>query len=190
MSDTKYAIKLGSSFYYDGFRPNNRFDNAGFVPESVARLRATSWEDRARAEAVVRHWWDNDGNPKTIDQWHCSIDGQAVGLHLRVVDEATKKTLYPANTGPRPEVVEVEDVFGRDAWSEATVVTERGPYEYRSQYLTYGMQSEFNNYNPDLPATYPQCVARNIPDHEVDGWEFYTMANDHNGLFRRLRKDA
>lgn len=63
-----------------------------------------------------------------------------------------------------------------------------GGYEYKTAYLLYGMSNERNGWREDLPATYPEAVALHIPEHEVDGWEFVTMANDANGLFRRRKK--
>lgn len=33
----------------------------------------------------------------------------------------------------------------------------------------------------------PERVARNIPTHEVDGWQFVCMVNTENGLFRRTK---
>ncbi len=185
-----FAIKLGTSFYYDGTEPNNQFDTAGFVPEKYAFDRATVWEDRERAEAIVRQWWDNDGNPKNKDTWHCVLDGQSVGKFNRIVedvDRGAKRILFIPNIGPRPEVVEVDELFGRPSWSDRKIVAKRGEFEYKHVYMLYGMSNERNGWREDLPATYPEAVALHIPEHEVDGWTFVCMVNDANALFRRQK---
>lgn len=189
----KFAIKLGDSYYYDGTNPNGIFDTAGFVSEKVAFDRATVWESRERVEAILRQWWDCDGNPKHKDTWHCVIDGQSVGKFNRIVedvDRGAKRILFIPNTNARPELVEIEDdLFGRPSWSEKRLSAFKlGDYEYKHQYMLYGMSNERNGWREDLPSTYPEAIALHIPEYEVDGWEFVGMANDSNALFRRRRK--
>lgn len=63
-----------------------------------------------------------------------------------------------------------------------------GPFEYRSVWLLRGgIQNHDNNYASDLPQSYPDRIAQNIPTHEVDGWSFVCMVNSENGLFRRQK---
>lgn len=55
-------------------------------------------------------------------------------------------------------------------------------YEYTSKYLCSGMSNGRGSVGFD---TYPEAIAANIPQYEVDGWEFVCVDNDANGLFRR-----
>lgn len=58
-----------------------------------------------------------------------------------------------------------------------------GPFEYKHVWLFHMPAVE----KGDVPISYPERVARNIPSYEVDGWRFVCMVNSENGLFRRRR---
>lgn len=62
---------------------------------------------------------------------------------------------------------------------------EVGPYEYKTQYVLFGMASDRNG-NTGYQS-YPEAACANIPRYEVDGWEFHSMFNDANALYRRKR---
>ena len=188
----RYAIKLGDYYYFDGFRPSPLFDQEGFARlDEKQNWLPTVWDDPARPTAIIAFWFDNSGNPKNKDTWHCVRGGISLGKFNRTVEDVsrgTNRVTFEPNPGPFPEVVEVDDDFdGRPPWTDPIPV-KTGGYEYKTAYLLYGMSNERNGWREDLPATYPEAVALHIPEHEVDGWEFVTMANDANGLFRRRKK--
>ena len=68
-----------------------------------------------------------------------------------------------------------------------TEVESSKDFEYQSIYLVYGV----NRYGETPDGGFlsiPDAIARNIPNHEIEGWEFHSMVNDQNGLFRRVKR--
>lgn len=115
----KYAIKLNGAFYFDGAKPLGIYDTSGWVIRNP-----TVWNDREVAERIVRHWFNNDGDRDYVPDdkgvtkkfKYCTIGGSAVGQYLRKIDDQTKKSYLELNPGSHPEVVEIEEGFGRPGW--------------------------------------------------------------------------
>lgn len=101
----RYAIKLGNQFYNDGFLSP---EIEGFGPKE----HATSWASKEIPERIVRYWFNNNDNPKDVNSWYCMRQGANLGAF---VYNAETKTRHP-NTGPFPEIVEVD--FGKPPWNE------------------------------------------------------------------------
>lgn len=99
------------------------------------------------------------------------------------------EVLSAAYTGElREQIVrirnEIASVIGRAAMEEETSVAQ---YEYKYVYLTSGMATHHDNFETGYQF-FPEAIATNIPDHEIDGWIFVCMMGNHNGLFRRKKR--
>jgi hypothetical protein len=103
-----FVIRLGRAFYYDGYRPKDAYDGAGWVKIE----RATGWQDREDAERILDYWFDNHNTPPQKGQppvqWFCTVQGQSVGDYVRQIDETTKKAAKEPNVGPFPVVEEID----------------------------------------------------------------------------------
>lgn len=184
----KYAIKLGDSYYYDGFRPTSVFEHEGFARLTEdGSWSPTIWDGPERPTAIIAYWFDNNGNPKNKDTWHCVRGGISLGKFNRTVEEVdrgTNRVTFEPNPGPFPEVVLVDDEFeGRAPWSDE-IETKVGDFEYKSVWLFHLPRGVSEN-APFI--SYPTRVGMNIPAYEVDGWSFVCMVNSENGLFRRQK---
>ena len=112
-----WAIKLGDrSYYYDGTGDKtDLYKPMGWY--TLDRV-PTGYHDKADAERIVAFWYDNNGDPKTLEKWHSTQQGHAVGKFINVIDPATKKSSLKLNPGPFPEVVEVEPVLVTASWGD------------------------------------------------------------------------
>jgi hypothetical protein len=127
----KYAIKLQKGYWYDGAGAASVYDTAGWLGgKSLEVFRPTVYDSEEQALAIVRYWFNNNDHRDYVDgfekdgvtprppvQWrYATIGGSSVGQYLRMIDDKTKKSFLILNPGPFPEVVEVEDDFGRPSW--------------------------------------------------------------------------